>query len=164
MKNTKVSRISRRRFLSATAVAAGAYTIVPRHVLGASDKPAPSDKLNMGCVGVGGMQGGSDTRNVSKENIYAICDVDQRHLDKAAGKYKSAKKFRDFRVMLDKEHKNLNAITVTIPDHMHCTVATWAMERGLGVYCQKPLTQTVWEARLMAKAAKKYKVATQMGN
>jgi len=162
MKSTK-SGITRRRFLG-TSAAAAAFSIVPRHVLAASGKKAPSDKLNMGCIGVGGMQGGSDTRNVSRENIYALCDIDQKHLDKAAGRYKSARKYRDFREMLDKEHKNLNAVTVTVPDHMHCTIALWAMERGLGVYCQKPLTQTVWEARLLSKAAKKYKVATQMGN
>ncbi len=66
--------------------------------------------------------------------------------------------------MLDKEHKNLNGITITIPDHMHATVALWAMERGIAVHCQKPLTQSVWEARLLTKAAQKYKVPTQMGN
>jgi predicted dehydrogenase len=76
----------------------------------------------------------------------------------------NAKQYRDFREMLDREHKNLQGITVTIPDHMHATVALWAMERGVAVYCQKPLTQSVWEARLLTKAAQKYKVPTQMGN
>ncbi len=162
MKTTKSHRATRRRFL-ATAGATGALTIVPRHVLGAGKK-APSDKINIGCVGVGGMQGAGDVRNVSRENIYALCDVDKKHLEKAAGRYTSAKQYRDFREMLDKEHKNLQAITCTIPDHMHASVSLWAMERGLGVYCQKPLTQTVWEARLLTNAAKKYNVATQMGN
>jgi len=148
----------------ASAVAVTALNVVPRHVLGAPGKPSANDKLNIGCVGVGGMQGAGDVRRVSSQNIYALCDVDQRHLDKTAAHYPSAKKYRDFREMLDKEHKTLDAITVTIPDHMHATVSLWAMERGLGVYCQKPLTQTVWEARLLAKAARKYKVATQMGN
>ena len=141
-----------------------AFSIVPRRVLAASGEQPPSEKLNIGCVGVGGMQGAGDVDNVSVENIYALCDVDETFLAKAAAKYPSAKLYRDFREMLDKEYKNLDAITVTIPDHMHASVALRAMERGLHVHCQKPLTQTVWEARLLTKAAQKYKVATQMGN
>jgi len=152
-------RITRRRFLTTTGAGVAAATIVPSSAFGAADK------LNIGSVGVGGMQGASDVGNVSRgTNIYALCDVDSNQMKKSAGKFPNAKKYTDFRQMLDKEHKNLNAISVTIPDHMHATVALWAMERGLGVYCQKPLTQTVWEARLLTKAAKKYKVATQMGN
>ena len=164
MKATKSIHLTRRSFLATSATAVSAFNIVPRHVLGAPGQPSANDKLNIGCIGVGGMQGGGDVRSVSSQNIYALCDVDQRHLDKTAQGYQAARKYRDFRVMLDKEHKNLDAVTITIPDHMHATVAMWAMERGLGVYCQKPLTQTVWEARLLTKAAKKYKVATQMGN
>jgi len=164
MKKTKSHGHTRRSFLGTSAVAVTALNVIPRHVLGAPGKPSANDKLNIGCVGVGGMQGAGDVRSVSRENIYALCDVDQRHLDKTAGRYPSARKYRDFREMLDKEYKDLDAVTVTIPDHMHATVSLWAMERGLGVYCQKPLTQTVWEARLLAKAARKYKVATQMGN
>ncbi len=156
-------QVTRREFLGATAAFAG-FTIVPRHVVAGSGQAAPSEKLNLGCVGVGGMQGANDVRSVSSENIYALCDVDEKFLDKAAERYPKAKKYRDFREMLDKEYKNLDGITITIPDHMHASVAVRAMERGLGVYCQKPLTQTVWESRLMAKAAKKYKVPTQMGN
>jgi predicted dehydrogenase len=154
---------TRRQFLASSAALA-AFTIVPRHVLAGSGQPAPSDKLNIGSVGVGGMQGGNDVGNVSRENIYALCDIDDNHMAKTAAKYRSAKRYRDFRKMLDKEHKNLDAITITIPDHMHATVALWAMERGLHVHCQKPLTQSVWEARLLTKAAKKYGVVTQMGN
>ncbi len=96
------------------------------------------------------MQGASDVRNVSGENICALCDVDENFLNKAAALYPKAKLYRDFRRMLDKEAANLEGITITIPDHMHATVALWALERGLGVYCQKPLTQSVWEARLLA--------------
>lgn len=156
-------QVTRREFIGTTAAFA-AFTIVPRHVVGGSGQPSPSDKLNIGCVGVGGMQGAGDVRSVSGEHIYALCDVDESFLNKTGEKYPEAKRYRDFREMLDKEYKNLDGITVTIPDHMHAAVAVAAMERGLGVYCQKPLTQTVWEARLMAKAARKYKVATQMGN
>lgn len=156
-------RTSRRDFLAASAAFA-AFTIVPRHAVAGSGKKAPSEKLNVGCVGVGGMQGAGDVDSISSENIYALCDVDETFLEKTGAKYPKAKRYRDFREMLDKEYKNLDAITITIPDHMHASVAVSAMERGLHVYCQKPLTQTVWEARLMNKAAAKYGVVTQMGN
>jgi predicted dehydrogenase len=155
--------VTRRDFVKAVGAMA-TVSAVPRHVRGGAGQRAPSDKLNIGCVGVGGMQGANDVRSVSGENVYALCDVDETFLAKAAAKYPRAKLYRDFREMLDKEHKNLHAVTVTIPDHMHATVALWAMERGLGVYCQKPLTQSVWEARLLTRAAARYKVATQMGN
>ena len=163
-KQTQTQRqATRRQFMKALGAMA-TVSIVPRHVLGGSGQQPPSEKLSIGCVGVGGMQGGNDVRSVSKENIYALCDVDENNLNKAAKLYPKAKLYRDFREMLDKEHKNLQGVTVTIPDHMHASVAVGAMERGIGVYCQKPLTQSVWEARLLAKAAAKYKVATQMGN
>ncbi len=167
-KSVKQTTITRRQFVAGAA--ATAFTIVPRHVLGAghsrsgSAGPAPSEKLNLGSIGVGGTQGGSDVAAVSSENIYALCDVDQTYLDKSAARYPKAKLYRDFRQMLDNEHKNLDGVTVTIPDFMHATASVWAMERGLAVHCQKPLTATVWEARLLADAARKYKVATQMGN
>jgi predicted dehydrogenase len=157
------TQLTRRQFVAAAGVLT-AFSIVPRHVLAAAGQPAPSEKMNIGCVGVGGMQGGSDVRSVSGENIYALCDVDESQLERTAAQYPSAKRYRDFREMLDKEQKNLHGITITIPDHMHASVALWAMERGIAVYCQKPLTQSVWEARLLTKAAQKYKVATQMGN
>jgi predicted dehydrogenase len=155
--------LSRRQFLG-TATALAAFSIVPRHVLGGAGELPPSEKMNIGCVGVGGMQGLNDVRSVMSENIYALCDVDESHLNRAAAQFPGAKLYRDFREMLDKEQKNLQGVTVTIPDFMHASVALYAMERGIGVYCQKPLTQTVWEARLLTKAAGKYKVATQMGN
>ncbi len=160
----KPALVSTRRQFMATTAAGATFTILPRHVLAGSNQQPPSDKLNIGGVGVGGMQGANDVRNVSRENIYAICDVDENFLGKAAERYPKAKKYRDFREMLDKECENLDAVTVTIPDHMHATVSLWAMERGLAVHCQKPLTQSVWESRLLTSAAKKYKVATQMGN
>lgn len=159
----KSHKVSRRSFLASSA-AAGVFTIVPRHVLANSGDQAPSDKMNIGCVGVGGMQGMGDLRSVSGENIYALCDVDENFLNRAAEHFPKAKKYRDYREMLDKEHANLDGITITIPDHMHASVALYAMERGVNVYCQKPLTQSVWEARLLTKAAKKYNVVTQMGN
>lgn len=161
---TQKLNVNRRGFLGGAMAASTAFMIVPRHVIARSGQVPPSEKLNIGSVGVGGMQGLSDVRSVQGENTYALCDVDANHLNKAAEAFPSAKKYTDFRQMLDKEYKNLDGITITIPDHMHATVAYWAMERGLGVYCQKPLTPSVWEARLLANAAKKFKVVTQMGN
>jgi predicted dehydrogenase len=160
--SAKKTTITRRQFV--VGATAASFMIVPRHVLGGKAGPAPSEKLNLGSIGVGGMQGGSDVGSVSSENIYALCDVDQAHLKGTAARYPKAKLYRDFRKMLDKEHKNLDGVTITIPDFMHATASLWAMERGLAVHCQKPLTATVWEARLLANAARKYKVATQMGN
>lgn len=163
-KQSQKGRISNRRnFMTATASLA-AFSIVPRRVLAQSGEQVPSDKMNVGCVGVGGMQGGNDVRSVSGENLYAFCDVDENFLSRAAERHSVKNLYRDFREMLDKEHENLDGITVTIPDFMHASVALYAMERGVGVYCQKPLTQTVWEARQLKKAAEKYKVPTQMGN
>lgn len=162
-KDVKGKKATRRQFLASTA-ALTAFTIVPRHAVAGSGEKAPSEKLNIGCIGVGGMQGAHDVGSVSSENIYALCDVDAKFLAETGAKYPDAKRYTDFREMLDKEYKNLDAVTITIPDHMHATAALWAMERGLAVHCQKPLTQTVWEARLMSKAAAKYKVVTQMGN
>ncbi len=161
-KSVKKTTTTRRQFV--VGATAAALMIVPRHVLGGKAGPAPSEKLNLGSIGVGGMQGAGDVGSVSSENIYALCDVDQTHLNKTAARYPKAKLYRDFRKMLDKEHKNLDGVTVTIPDFMHATASVWAMERGIAVHCQKPLTATVWEARLLANAARKYKVATQMGN
>ncbi len=162
-KGSEQNKISRRELLG-SAAAVAAFTIVPRHVLAGSGQPAPSDKLNLGCIGCGGMQGGADVRGVSSENIYALCDVDDRQSAGAFRNYPNAKKYKDFREMLDKEYKNLDGVTITIPDHNHTHASMWAMERGLGVHCQKPLTKYVWEANLLKKAAKKYNVITQMGN
>ncbi|MGA2618145.1 MAG: Gfo/Idh/MocA family oxidoreductase [Thermoguttaceae bacterium] len=161
-KNVKKTTTTRRQFV--VGATAAAFMIVPRHVLGGKAGSAPSEKLNLGSIGVGGMQGANDVGSVSSENIYALCDVDQTQLDRTAARYPKAKRYRDFRRMLDKERKNLDGVTVTIPDFMHATASVWAMERGLAVHCQKPLTATIWEARLLANAARKYKVATQMGN
>jgi hypothetical protein len=122
------------------------------------------DKLNVAAIGCGG-QGAVDLDDAAKtENIVALCDVD---LDRSAGtlkKYAKLPVYRDFRVMLDKEGKNIDACTIAIPDFMHATVALACMQHGKHVYLEKPLTRTPWEARLLLEAAAKYKVATQMGN
>ena len=122
------------------------------------------DKLNVAAIGCGG-QGGVILNNAAQtENIVALCDVDENRAAANFQKFARAPKYKDFRVMLDKEGKNIDAVTIGIPDHMHATVALNAMQRGKHVYVEKPLTRTVWEARLLRDAAAKYKVATQMGN
>jgi predicted dehydrogenase len=155
------ARISRRRFL-ATAAAAAAFTVVPRHAVAASGAAAPSDTLNIAGIGVGG-QGGADIEEVSSQNIVALCDVDWGYAGKTFQKYPKAVKYRDFREMLDKE-KGIDAVVVGTPDHNHAMVSMAAMKRGKHVYCEKPLTRTVFEARAIGKAAREHKVATQMGN
>jgi predicted dehydrogenase len=152
-------RLPRRLFLQRTAVAAAALSfpfVSARNVLGANER------LNIGCIGAGG-KGEVDVAGCDSENIMALCDVDERNAAKTFQKYSSAKRYRDFRVMFDKE-KNIDAVTVSTPDHTHFPAAMWAMRLKKHVYCQKPLTHTVEEARKLTEAARKYNVATQMGN
>jgi predicted dehydrogenase len=143
-------------------VVTAGFTIVPRHVLGGQAGPAPSDKLNIACVGVGGM-GKNNIAQCETENIVALCDVDFELADKVFQKYPDAARYRDFRVMLD-ERKDIDAVIVATPDHTHAVIAMAAMERKKHVYVQKPLTHSVYEARLLTEAARKHGVATQMGN
>ena len=161
-KNTPAQgEISRRSFVGGIAAAAG-IMIVPRHVLGGPGYQAPSDKLNIATVGVSG-QGSTNTRACAKENIVALCDVDDVRAAPVYKRYPDAKTYRDFRVMLDKQ-KDIDAIIVATPDHSHAVIAMAAMQLGKHVYVQKPLTRTLYEARMLTEAAKKYKVVTQMGN
>jgi hypothetical protein len=122
------------------------------------------DKLNIAGVGVGG-RGAADLQPMAvSENIVALCDVNDEYAAKTFAAYPNAKKYRDFRKMFDAEGKNIDAVVVATPDHGHTPIALHAMQLGKHVYCEKPLTRTVWEARLLRGAAAKYKVATQMGN
>ena len=168
MKETKndSKSISRRDFLggaAATAAATAAFTIVPRHVLGGPGVVAPSDKLNIAGVGIGGV-GGSNLKGVSSQNIVALCDVDWGGRPSERFKrYPNARQWKDYRKMLDKQ-KDIDAVIVATPDHTHACIAMYAMRRGKHVYVQKPMTRTVGEARVLTEAARKYKVATQMGN
>ena len=175
-KTTKIGQkgkpISRRQFIGRSAVATAGLMVVPRHVLGGPGQTAPSDKLNIGSVGVGG-KGTSDIWSCSTENIIALCDVDdtqlagflkhQRNKEEYQPMYDKANKYRDFRVMLDKE-KSLDAITVSTPDHTHAVIAMAAMKMGKHVFVQKPLTHTIKEARILAETAKKHNIVSQMGN
>jgi predicted dehydrogenase len=153
--------LSRRGFL-ATAGAATAFMILPRRVLGRGGEVSPNSKLNIAGIGVGG-QGAADLGELSSENIVALCDVDSERGKNTFQKFPNAKRYKDFREMLDKE-KNIEAVVVATPDHMHAIATMTAIKAGKHVYCEKPLTRTVFEARAVAKAAREAKVATQMGN
>jgi predicted dehydrogenase len=163
--------VSRRTFMGTAAAAAG-ITIVPRHVLGAGFQ-APSDTVNVAVVGYAHGMGSNNLKNAMKsDNIIALCDVDESAAAKQARvrqgttpeKFpKPPAEYKDYRVMFEKQ-KDIDAVIVATPDHMHALVAMTAMQLGKHVYVQKPLTRTISEARALTEAARKYKVVTQMGN
>ncbi|MFL6447019.1 MAG: Gfo/Idh/MocA family oxidoreductase [Bryobacteraceae bacterium] len=158
--------ISRRYFfygsLLAGAIPAGGFGSVPS--LKKLGYKSPNEKLNIVSVGAGGKAVSDIQACAETENIVALCDVDEKRAARIYSQFPSVPKYKDFRVMFDKENANFDAVIVTIPDHMHTAVGLAAMERGKHVYMQKPLAHTVWECRELVKAAEKYKVATQMGN
>src|SRR5688500_12173958 len=161
----KKNKSSRRNFLKNTSLAAAGFMIVPRHVLGRGHI-APSDKLNIAGIGVGG-KGESDLAEFAKSpkaNIVALVDVDDRAAVKSRQRFPNAKYYKDFREMLDKEKNNIDACSVSTPDNTHEVAAIAAMQLGKHVYVQKPLTHDIYEARMLTEAAKRYKVVTQMGN
>jgi predicted dehydrogenase len=157
-----IAPVPRRTFLASAATVTAGFTIVPRHVLGGGNAPAPSDKLNIAAVGVGGM-GKSNLKRCETENITALCDVDFELAAEVFEKYPNAKRYKDFRVMLE-EQSDIDAVIVATPDHSHAVIAMAAMERKKHVYVQKPLTHSVSEARLLTEAARKHGVVSQMGN
>ncbi len=160
-----VQNNSRRNFIRNAAIVATGFYIIPRHVLGRGFI-APSDKLSIAGIGAGG-KGSSDLFNFyqsGKAEIFALCDVDDRQSIGSRKRYPNAKYYKDFREMLDKEHKNIDAVSVSTPDHMHAAQAMAAMQLGKHVYVQKPIAHDIYEARMMTQAAHKYKVVTQMGN
>jgi predicted dehydrogenase len=156
-----IQQINRRETLAAGAAMA-AVTIVPRHVLGGPNFTSPSEKLNIAGVGIGGM-GSGDIRSCAGENIVALCDVDQRAVARNAQHYPKAKQHSDFRKMLETQ-KDIDAVVCATPDHTHAVVSIMAMKMGKHVHCQKPLTHSVYEARMIGQVAKETGVATQMGN
>lgn len=159
--NLKSDKTSKGKFMKAAGVAAG-ITIVPRNVLGGKGYKAPSDTLNITCVGIDG-KGRSDIEQCATENIVALCDVDLMAGKEIREQFPDAAQYQDFRVMLEKE-KNIDAVTVSTPDHTHAVIAMAAMQLGKHVFVQKPLSKTVYEARKLKEAAKRYNVVTQMGN
>ncbi len=154
---------TRRELLAkATAVAACAsLTIVPRHVLGGAGYIAPSERLNIAGIGIGGM-GAANLRNLESENIVALCDVDPSYSAPIVQRYSSAKFYTDYRVLLDRQ-KDIDGVVIATPDHTHAVIAMAALRAGKHVYCQKPLTHDVHEARMLTKAARESRVSTQMG-
>jgi predicted dehydrogenase len=148
-----------------SAATAFGFTIVPRHVLGGAGQTAPSERVNVAGIGVGGM-GGGDINTVSQlgTNIVALCDVDDVRGAGSFNAFPKATRYKDFRVMLDKEANNIDAVTVGTPDHTHAIAAMAAIRAGKHVYVQKPLTHTLHECRALTKAAADAKVMTSMGN
>ena len=144
-------KITRRKFIGGAAATA-AFTIVPRHVLGGKAYAAPSDKLNIATIGAGGM-GKSNTKNLIDENIVALCDVDEERAAETYEMFPDAKRYRDFRVMLEKQ-KDIDAVVVATPDHTHTAAAMMAIKLGKHVYVQKPLTRLVSEARELTEAVR----------
>ncbi|MCY4778767.1 Gfo/Idh/MocA family oxidoreductase [Sphingobacterium sp. UT-1RO-CII-1] len=158
-----MKNFSRRKFIKNTGVLTG-FTIVQSHVLGKTlGHIAPSDKLNIAGVGIGGV-GRRNLANMKTENIVALCDVDWKYANKTFNDYPSASKFKDWRDMFDKMGNSIDAIMVATPDHTHAGVTAHAITLGKHCFTQKPMTHSVYESRLLTELAREYKVATQMGN
>ncbi|MHB1312292.1 MAG: Gfo/Idh/MocA family protein [Gemmatimonadaceae bacterium] len=161
--------VTRREFVEKTSMAGMAFTIVKPHVLGARGgrHVAPSDQVNIACIGVGGM-GGSDVRGWGASagvNIVALCDVDDVAAERSYRAQPQARKYKDYRELMDKEAKNIDLVSVSTPDHHHAAASLLALRAGKHLYCQKPLARTVAEVRaLKVEAGKRPKQATQMGN
>jgi predicted dehydrogenase len=154
------AQINRRQFLG-TTVAATAFLLVPRHVVSGLGEAAPSAKLNIAGIGIGGM-GASNLRNLESQNIVALCDVDLNYAAKTIARYPQANVWTDYREMLAQQ-KDIDAVLIATPDHTHAVIAMAAIKAGKHVYCQKPLCHDLHEARTLAQAAAESKVATQMG-
>jgi predicted dehydrogenase len=164
--NDTVSIRSRRNFIKTTALAAASFMILPRHVLGGKGFLAPSDRLLVAGIGVGG-KGQSNLNNIykgGKADIAFLCDVDDRRAAKSIRNFPRAKYYKDYRQLLDKEARNIDAVVVSTPDHNHAMMAMAAMQLGKHVFVEKPLAHDIYEARILTEAAARYKVVTQMGN
>ena len=165
MPESKNSTESRRSFLKKAALGSSVL-IVPRHVLGGVGYTAPSDQLNLAAIGAGG-KGASDIRNASvdgRERVAALADVDfSGSASRSVERFPDAKRYADYRVMLD-EMTDIDAVTISTPDHHHAPAAVHAMERGVHVYVQKPVTHNIREARLLTEMAREKEIVTQMGN
>ncbi|MCP5521198.1 MAG: Gfo/Idh/MocA family oxidoreductase [Verrucomicrobiales bacterium] len=161
MKHMHIPSLNRRRFLTRTALGVTAVQFIPSRVLSAS----ANDRLNVAGIGVGS-RGGADVDAVAGEgqNIVAIADVDRNYAGKKMEQYAQAKRFTDFRVMLDRMDKEIDAVIIGTPDHTHATIALEAIRRGKHVYCEKPLAHTVDEVRRVTAAARQAGVVTQLGN
>jgi len=160
---TSARNFTRRQFIYSTALAAGAMGLAGcQSIRPGPRRISPNSKMNIACIGVGG-KGRSDTDHCASEDIMALCDVDEEIAAPQRAKYPGAKFYRDWRDLLEKE-KTIDAVVISTPDHTHAAIASAAIKLGKHVYCQKPLTQTVYEARYLRQLAEEYKVVTQMGN
>jgi len=158
------NEISRRDFVTTVGLATAGFTFIPGHVISGFGHIAPSDKLNIAVVGIGGV-GNSNLKAVrDTENIVALCDVDWKYAAKVFEENPKAKRYKDWRKMFDEMGKEIDAVIIATADHTHAIIAAHAITLGKHVYLQKPLTHSVYESRLLTNLAAKYKVATQMGN
>lgn len=165
--------ISRRSFIEKSAIATAGALIASSPILGkmknspspatVAGKVSPNEKLNIVGIGVGG-RGGAVISEMASENIIALCDVDWKYAGKKFAEFPNAKKYKDYRKLFDEMGSQIDAVVVGTADHTHAVIAAQALEMGKHVYCEKPLTHTVYETRLLTKLAKKHGVATQMGN
>jgi predicted dehydrogenase len=160
-KRVENNSITRRKLLGG-AVATAAFSIVPHHVLGGQGNQAPSEKLNIAGIGLGAM-GADNLRACDAENIVALCDVDWDMASVTFKRYSKAKRYKDYRRMLEKEN-NIDAVIVATPDHTHAVITAAVMKHGKHVYTQMPLAHNVWEVRQLARIARETGVVTQMGN
>ncbi len=155
-------KISRRNFVG-IAAAGTAFSVIPSHTVSGMGHVAPSDKLNIVGVGIGG-KGRSNLRAMNTENIIGLCDIDWKYSQKTFDEYPKAKRYWDWRRMFEELDKSIDAVMVATADHTHAIITATALTMGKHVYCQKPLTHSVYESRVLTMLAAKYKVATQMGN
>lgn len=154
---------SRREFIKKAAALTAGITIVPNIAVSGLGHRAPSDKLNIAGIGIGG-KGHANLKAMATENIVALCDVDWKYANACFNDFPRAKRYWDWRKMFDEMGNSIDGVMIATADHTHAIIAATALTMGKHVYCQKPLTHSVYEARLLTKLAKKYKVATQMGN
>ncbi|MDR1814301.1 MAG: Gfo/Idh/MocA family oxidoreductase, partial [Tannerella sp.] len=158
------TKFSRRDFLkTSAATTAGMFFVVPSNAVSGLGHVAPSDKLNIAGIGIGS-KGSVNLNNMNSENIVALCDIDWQYAKHVFDKYPAAKRYKDFRVMLDEMGKSIDAVVIATPDHTHAVSAVACMQLGKHVYVQKPLTHSVYESRVLLETSRKYKVVTQMGN
>lgn len=165
MKNFTTFPLNRRRFLSGTAASLALFQIGPAGAFAATGSSSPNGKANIAGIGIGS-QGGSDIDAVAAEgqNIVALCDVDDSYAAKQFAKYPQAKRFKDYRQMLDKMGPEIDGVVIGTPDHTHAVIAMEAMRRGKHVYCEKPLAHSIHEVRALMAEARRSKVVTQLGN
>jgi predicted dehydrogenase len=154
---------TRREFLKKAGLLSASISILPNHVVGGLGHKAPSDKMNIAGIGIGG-KGHVNLQGMATENIIGLCDVDWKYADLCFKEFPAAKRYWDWRRMFDELGKSIDGVMVATADHTHAAIAATALTMGKHVYCQKPLTHSVYESRLLTKLAAKHKVATQMGN